>query len=443
MARKGVIEMSRREISRVGVIQRILDNQIKQVKAAEVLELSDRQVRRLVKVVKTEGIIGLVHKNRGKKGNRKIREHIKNRILRIFHKKYPDFGPTLASEKLLDLDKLTVHRDTLRRWLVEEGDEYEWQRKERAHRKWRERKECFGEMAQMDGSHHDWLEGRGPKLVLMGYVDDATGEKFGKFYLYEGTVPALGSFNEYVKEYGVPLSVYLDRHSTYKTTRKTTIFEELNDGRALTQFERAMKELGVKVIHAHSAPAKGRVENMFKTLQDRLVKEMRLAGIKTLEEANKFLKGFLTKYNKRFRVLARSAVNLHKKKPCKHDLDAILCKKQKNSLRKDSTVHYDSKIFLITERITRRANKVTVEERLDGSIRIKYKDRYLNYKEVEPAIRVDKEKVVYDKSKVKVIAKKKSSKPGKDHPWRKFKLNHYTGHRNHKSLEEEKVLINA
>jgi len=443
MAREGVVEMSKREIRRVGVIQQVLNKRLKQVAAAKILEMSDRQIRRLVKAVKDEGIIGLAHKNRGRKGSRKIKDHTRNKILEVFHKKYPDFGPTLASKKLLELDKLTVHRDTLRRWLIDEGNKYEWQRKKRLHRKWRERKECFGEMVQMDGSHHDWLEGRGPKLVLMGYVDDATGEKFGEFYLYEGTVPALGSFNGYVKKYGVPMSVYLDRHSTYKTVRHQTIFEELNDQKALTQFERAMKELGVRVIHAHSAPAKGRVENMFKTLQDRLVKEMRLAGINTLEEANKFLEGYLAKYNKRFRVLAKNAVNLHRKKPSKHDLDAILCRKEGHLLRKDSTVHYDSRLFLVTNRITRRASKVTVEERLDGTIRIKYQDCYLNYKEVEPSIRVSREEAVYNKPKIKGRKKKKSSKPGKDHPWRKFKLKHYMDSCDHESLEKEKVLINA
>jgi hypothetical protein len=443
MAREGVVAMSKREIRRVGVIQQVLNRRLKQVVAAKILEISERQIRRLVKAVKGEGVIGLAHKNRGRKGNRRIKDHTRNKILTIFHKKYPDFGPTLASEKLLELDKLTVHRDTLRRWLIGEGNKCEWQRKKRLHRKWRERKECFGEMVQMDGSHHDWLEGRGPKLVLMGYVDDATGEKFGEFYLYEGTAPALGSFNGYVKKYGVPMSVYLDRHSTYKTVRHQTIFEELNDRKALTQFERAMKELGVRVIHAYSAPAKGRVENMFKTLQDRLVKEMRLAGINTLEEANKFLEGYLAKYNKRFKVLAKNTANLHRKKPPKHDLDAILCRKEEYSLRKDSTVHYDNRLFLVTNRITRRASKVTVEERLDGTIRIKHQDCYLNYKEVEPSIRVGKEEVIYNKPKMKGRKRKKSSKPGKDHPWRKFKFNRCMGSCDYESLEKEKALINA
>lgn len=443
MAGEELIRMSKREVRRVGVIQQILEKKLKQVAGAKLLEISDRQIRRLVKVVKEEGIIGLVHKGRGRKGNRRIEEGMRIKILKTYCKRYPDFGPTLASEKLEEFNKFKVDHDTLRRWLIEEGDKYVWQRKKRPHRQWRERRENFGEMVQMDGSHHDWLEGRGPELVLMGYVDDATGEKFGKFFLYEGTVPAMDSFKEYVEKYGVPLSVYLDKHSTYKTTRKATIFEELNDKEALTQFERAMDELGVKVIHAHSAPAKGRVENMFKTFQDRLVKEMRLADIKTLEDANKFLEAFLIKYNKRFRVLAKNSANLHRNKPPKYELLAILCKKYKQALRKDSTVHYDKKVFVIINNITRRAKEVDLEERLDGSVRISYKGRYLKHKEVELSMRVNKEEVVYEEVLRKARKKRKSSVPAKNHPWRKTSPDHYTDSCDYEYLETEEELINV
>jgi len=439
MAEKGVFLMSQKEVRRAGLIEQILERKLTQQKVAEMLDLSDRQVRRLVKVVRKEGLEGLIHKNRGMEGNRGLCKRIRKKVLKIYAKKYHDFGPTLASEKLLELDKIRVDHDTMRRWLLEEGIKYEWQRRKRPHRKWRERKECFGEMVQMDGSHHDWLEGRGPELVLMGYVDDATGEKYAKFYLYEGTVPAMGSFKGYAEEYGVPQSVYLDKHSTYKTTRHQTIFEELKDEQALTQFERAMKELGVRVIHAHSAPAKGRVEKFFKTMQDRLIKEMRLANIKTLEEANKFLAKFLAKYNKRFRVAAKNPTNVHRKCPSKNILDSILCIKEQRTLRKDSTVYYESRVFLITNRITRRARYVEVEERLDGSIRIKYKGRYLNYKEVEPSIRVNQEEVVCKKNAVKK-KKRKNSKAAKNHPWRRHSPEHQLDSCDYESVKRERVL---
>ena len=425
MAKGGIFQMSKKEIRRVNVMEKIVEKRITQIEAAEILGISDRQVRRQVKKFRRKGIIGLVHGNRGKPGNRRYPEKERAKVLKIFHRDYRDFGPTLGSEVLLRENKLAVHHNTLRRWLLSEEDKYKWQRKERAHRKWRERRANFGEMVQMDGSHHDWLEGRGPELVLMGYVDDATGEKFGKFYLYEGTVPALDSFKEYVCTYGIPMSVYLDRHSTYKTTRKETIFEELRDDKALTQFERAMGELGVKVIHAHSAPAKGRVENMFKTFQDRLIKEMRLAKINTLDEANEFLKDYLTVYNKRFRKPAKNSGDLHRKRPSKYDLDKILCKKGTRILRKDSTIVYGKKLLLITNKISRRAREIQIEERLDGSIKLEYKDQYLSFKEIDPSIRIKQNEITY-KPKTSGKTKKKSYKPSADHPWKRRSFIRYT-----------------
>ena len=169
----------------------------------------------------------------------------------------------------------------------EEDMPYE-KRKGRKHRQWRERKHHFGEMVQMDGSHHDWFEGRGPKCVLMGYIDDATGTVYGRFYDYEGTIPAMDSFKRYIKRYGIPQSVYLDKHSTYKSTAKQSIEDELEDRKLMSQFEKSLQELGVKVIHAYSPQAKGRVEAAVRTFQDR-VNEMRLAGVKSVDQANEFL----------------------------------------------------------------------------------------------------------------------------------------------------------
>lgn len=425
MAKGDMIVMSVKESSRVGIIQQVIKGKITQIKAGGMVGITDRQIRRLIGRVEAEGIRGLIHRSRGRE--KKLVAKKREKVLKMYKEKYYDFSPTFASEKLDELNGIKVDHETLRLWLIkEEGSStQQWRRKSRPHKKWRERKECFGEMVQMDGSHHDWLESRGPELVLMGYVDDATGEKFGRFYLYEGTVPAMDSFNEYIEKYGIPLSVYLDKHSTYKTTRHQTIFEELNDKKALTQFERAMGELGVKVIHAHSAPAKGRVENMFKTFQDRLVKEMRLANIKTLEEANRFLGEFLVKYNKRFRVLAKNPANLHRKKHAEDVLEAILCTKEERSLRKDSTVRYENKVYLITDRISNRVNRINVEQRLDGTIYIKHKDRYLNYKAVEPSVKVSEDKLKLGKKTIKWRKYNKNSKPAKDHPWRMHKSSDY------------------
>ena len=264
------ITMSREELRRVHIVKQAIGRVITQKKAAELMELSYRQTKRLVKRVREEGEKGIIHRLRGRRGNRRIAEEVKRRALALHREKYADFGPTLASEKLSKLHGIEVSDETLRGWLRAEG-RYEWQRKRKKHREWRQRKEHCGEMVQVDGSHHDWLEGRGPQLVLMAYVDDATGGVYGRFYDYEGTLPGMDSFLRYVKRYGIPQSLYLDRHTTYpqdpvdKSTKKQSIEEQLRGEEAKSQFERAVEELGVKVIHAYSPQAKGRVERQFGT----------------------------------------------------------------------------------------------------------------------------------------------------------------------------------
>src|SRR4030042_1592297 len=255
-----------------------------------------------------------------------------------------------ASEKLLERDRIQISDETLRGWLIEAGD---WQRirKKRKHRQWRERKHHYGEMVQMDGSHHEWFEGRGPECVLMGYIDDATGEVFGRFYGYEGTMPAMESFKLYIRKRGLPLKVYLDKHSTYKSTAKPSIQDELNGAEPLSEFERALKELGVEVSHAHSPQAKGRIERLFRTFQDRALKEMRLRGIGTIEEGNQFLGEYLPLYNKRFSVCPREKEDFHRPLAKGLDLDAILCIKPERALRNDFTVAHNRKLYQVKDAI--------------------------------------------------------------------------------------------
>jgi len=285
MAEKDIIEMSLREVKRLKVIQAAIDRQVTQKAVACMVGLSERQVRRLVRVVREDGDKGIIHKSRGRFSNRRIPDKVKERVLKLYERSYGDFGPTLATEKLTEIDGIEISDETLRKWLLEAGL-WRKRRKRSSHRQWRQRKECFGEMVQLDGSHHDWLEGRGPGLVLLAYIDDATNNVFARFYDYEGTIPAMDSFKRYARRYGLPLSIYLDRHTTYKSTKKLSEWEELEEIEPLSQFERALEELGVEVIHAHSPQAKGRVERLFGTLQDRLIKEMRLRGINTKESAN-------------------------------------------------------------------------------------------------------------------------------------------------------------
>src|SRR4030043_594909 len=281
MAGEDMIMIRQGELKRLHVIQKVLERVIKQVEAAEILSLSSRQSRRIIKRIRIEGDKGIIHKSRGRPSNRRIPGKIRNKVIQLYRKQYQDFGPTLASEKLLERNGIGISDETLRMWLIETGD---WRktRRPRRHRQWRERKHHDGEMVQMDGSHHDWFEGRGRGCVLMGYIDDATGRVFGRFYDYEGTIPAMDSFKLYIQNYGLPMSVYLDKHTTYKSTAKASIEDQLNDRPALSEFERALKELGVEVIHANSPQAKCRVERLFGTLQDRLEKVMRLKNIARL-----------------------------------------------------------------------------------------------------------------------------------------------------------------
>jgi transposase len=404
MAGRDMIVMSFREVRRLKAVQSAIDRHITQKTAASMVGLSERQMRRLVKVVKEHGDRGIIHALRGRPSNRRLPEEVRGRVLSLYQERYPDFGPTLAMEKLLECDGITISDETLRRWLIEAGF-WKKRRKRSAYRQWRQRKECFGQMVQMDGSHHDWLEGRGPKLVLMGYIDDATNTVYGRFYDYEGTKPAMDSFKGYVEKYGLPMSVYLDRHTTYKSSKKLTEWEDVE---SLSQFERALMELGVEVIHALSPQAKGRVERLFGVLQDRLVKEMRLKGIKTKEEANAFLEEYLPRYNKRFKVCPANETDAHVRLPGSVDLDRYLCIKTERIIRKDNTIALDGRLYQLEER---GGKKVVVQERLDGSLRMINKGVALKYKEI--AERPKKE--VTPKMDLRVY--NRPQKPSKDHPW--------------------------
>ena len=206
MAGEDMVMVRQGELKRLHVIQKVLERVIKQVEAAEILSLSGRQIRRIVKRIRTEGDRGIVHQSRGRPSNRRTPDKVRDKVIRLYRAQYKDFGPTLASEKLLERDRIEISDETLRKWLLEAGD-WKKTRKARGHRHWRERKSHTGEMLQMDGSHHDWFEGRGPRCVLMGYIDDATGKVFARFYDYEGTVPAMDSFKRYIRKSGLPMKV--------------------------------------------------------------------------------------------------------------------------------------------------------------------------------------------------------------------------------------------
>lgn len=410
MAGKDIIIMRQKELKRLHVIHKVLSGELRQVEAAEILSLSDRQIGRIVKRIREEGDSGIQHKSRGRASSRRLPKKLKDRVVKLYLEQYKGFGPTLTSEKLLERDRIALSKETVRKWLIEAG---QWQkgRNPRAYRQWRERKWHYGEMLQMDGSHHDWFAGRRPKCVLMGYIDDATGRIFCRFYEYEGTIPAMDSFKRYIREHGIPLSVYFDKHTTYKSTAEPSIEDELNGTEPLSEFGRALTELGVKLIHAHSPQAKGRIERMFNTLQDRLVKEMTLRNIATIEEANTFLKSYMSYHNKRFAVKPKEQDDLHREIPSGLNLDNILCIRTERTLRNDSTIAHNGRLYQIQEPV--KSKKVLVHERVNGKMLITHNGVSLKFKEI--TARPEKQQKPFRK-----LRQRKGHTPSVNHPWRKF-----------------------
>ena len=434
MTREDRITMSQKDLNRLHIVHKILDKMLVQTKACDILKLCDRQIRRIVRRVRQEGDSGILHKSIGRESHNAMDKKIKTKAMTLYQTKYPDFGPTLGSEKLWERHKIKINDETLRLWLIEAGIDYD-SRRPRPHRQWRQRKSSSGEMTQMDGSHHDWIEGRGPWLVLMGYKDDATGDVFARFYEYEGTFPAMDSLKRYIEKYGIPQSVYLDKHSTYKSFAKQTLEEELNDVYPMTQFGRACQEIGIEVIWANSPQAKGRIERQFRTFQHRLVKELRLENVKTLEEANQVLTAYLPKYNKRFSVAAANNTDLHRPIPEDLNLRSIFCIKEDRVLRNDFTISYKTKLYQILDNV--RAQVLEVQEWLDGSLHISYKGAKVRFKEIAERPHKESSK---PEPRPRLI-----TKPSVDHPWRQYPNKTYplinSDSQKEESSKEEKGLL--
>ena len=292
--------MSRKERDRIAIMTGIKRRELTLVQAAQVMDLSYRQAKRVWRRYRAGGDAGLVHRLRGTPSLRRHAPELRARVLARYDERYPDFGPTLAAEYLA-AEGLQVDHETLRRWLIAEGTRTVRRRRQR-HRQWRERKPCLGQMVQLDGSHHDWFEGRRAKCVLMVMVDDATGRLWAQFFEEETTRASYDVFQGWVRQQGLPRSLYVDRDSIYRCEGLGIVAEQLAGTEPQTQFGRAMAQLDVELIQANSPQAKGRVERMNGVLQDRLVKALRLAGISDMKTANEFLtKEYLPEHNGKFR----------------------------------------------------------------------------------------------------------------------------------------------
>jgi len=376
--------MSKKELDRLRIIHLVLKKRITQKEASERLSLSYRQVFNIVQKVKRDGDIAIIHKNRGASSNRKYPDEFREKAIDIIRTKYWDFGPTLASEKLEEKDSMKLSRETLRQWMIKEGiwKPKKRRRKENTHT-WRKRKDHFGEMIQTDGSEEYWFEDRGSKAVLMAYRDDATNTVFARFYPSENTPAAMDSFRRYIEKYGIPKSIYSDKNSIYKTTRKADIDEQLEGDVPKTQFGKVMKMLNVKLILAQSPQAKGRIENLFSTFQDRVVKEMRLANISNIEQANTYLEKYLPIFNKRFSIPPANLDNYHTEIPKDMDLNWVFVYKEKRKVSKDLTVRWRNRLFLLDKNQSFiRERRVTVLENLNSEIRIQAGENQLKFKEI-------------------------------------------------------------
>lgn len=411
--------MSTKERVRLAVFSRVGRGEISVGKAAELVGRSVRQARRIWKRYKAEGDAGLVHRLRGRPGNAG-RGDLRQKALALCRGAYSDFGSALAAEYLAR-GGLAVPRGTLWRWRRQAGD-LQPQRRVARHRTRRERRACVGELVQMDGSTHAWFEGRRGPCVVFVMIDDASGRVFCRFYESEDTASAFDLLGRYVRKRGLPMALYVDKDSIYRVNDPRAREEGLQRGREpLSQFGRAMKQLGVAMIFAHSPQAKGRVERTNGTLQDRLVKALRVAGISTIQKANEFLqREFLPDYNRRFGNRACGAADVHRKVPPGLTLGEVLCVQETRSVGRDWCVSYEGRVLQLDQRHEKLAlagRRITVLELAEGGLRLMYRGRRLRWR-AAAARALPRQEPPQPAASVRRKPSLRPWRPTAGHPWR-------------------------
>ena len=409
------LTMTTEEINRHSVIKKLLDKELNGTKAGELLKLSVRQIRRLKGKVRQYGPKALIHAGRGKPGNRRMPEKERETISEILKQKYPDFKPTFAAEKLFENHNIDRDPKTIRAIMIEENLWQPRKKKQSEYHSWRKRKSCYGEMLQFDGSYHHWAEDRSGEWCLLASIDDATGIPVkAKFDTDEGTFHVFKFWKEYVEKHGKPRSIYLDKFSTYKMNQRAAI----ENHETQTQFQRAMGQLGIEPITAHSPQAKGRIERLFKTFQDRLVREMRLKNISTIKEANTFLEEeFIPSYKAKYAVEPESKTDLHQKlnQKEKSKLNSIFSKQTTRLVRNDFTISFNNQWHQLEKQqpaTVRKQDTILVEEWLDGAIHFSIRGKYLNSKVItERPQKIKKTDWI-------IPARKRDYTPAANHPWR-------------------------
>jgi Winged helix-turn helix len=386
-----VVTMSKKELGRLEALVTLEAGRTTAAQAASLIGVSERQVFRLLKTYRALGPAGLASRRRGRPSNRRYGDAIREAALAVIRERYADFGPTLAAEKLAEIHDLRLGRETVRRWMVAAGL---WvprkDRHARVHQP-RHRRDRLGELVQVDGCEHHWLEDRGPPCTLLVFVDDATSRLMHlRFVESESTFSYLRAARSYVEAHGRPVALYSDKH---------TVFRVAGTGRqdGETQFGRAMRELNVEVICADSPQAKGRVERAHKTLQDRLVKELRLASIATVEAANAFLPAFVAGYNGRFAKPAHRPEDLHRPAPDAADLDEIMAVREERSVSASLTLRYDKMLILLEpNEVTRplARKRVTVVNYPDGRFAIRHRGLDLPFRVFDKLRKVDQGAII-------------------------------------------------
>jgi hypothetical protein len=422
------ISLSQRERERLKVLQQVEEGQLKQVEAARRLRLTDRHVRRLQARLRQQGDRGIVRRLRGRRSNRKIPEPVTQRALLQLHQaRYAGFGPTLAAEHLAR-HGLPVSRETLRKWMSAAGLWHPRRRQVKQVHVWRPRRSAFGELVMMDSSPFRWLEERGPASHLIAMMDDATSRVWGRLVEHDSTQENLRTLGGWLERYGRPLALYTDKNGLFVTSRPVQWQEQLHDTPPRTQFGRALAELDIEWIAAHSPQAKGRIERLFKTLQDRLVKEMRLVEIATLEQASRFLEiTFWPFWNQRFAVEPAQRSDAHRSLQRGQRLEQILSVRAARRVASDHTVSWEGQRWgLRREQVSAglRGAQAEIERRLDGTHWLRFRGRYWPLSPCPNAPRSASPSglrppgLADRKPKPPTTSKTKHSPPA-DHPWRK------------------------
>jgi len=431
-----VVNMSKRELTRAEVLQRLKDKRLKQAEAASMLDISLRHIKRLLSAYSKLGPEALISKRRGKASNHQLPQKTKLRAIKLIQTYYSDFGPTLACEKLLELHNLKLSVETVRQLMIGAGLWRPRRAKSPRIHQTRERRSCLGELCQVDGSPHDWFEGRAPRCTLLVFIDDATSRLMHlRFVKSETTFTYFEATQQYLLKHGKPRALYSDKYSVFRSPRAEAV-----TGSGITQFGRAMAELGIEIICANTPQAKGRVERVNQTLQDRLVKEMRLQGISSMGEANEYAPEFIVAFNEKFSVEAKSENDAHRPVLAGEKLERILRVKESRLLSKNLELSYKRVIYQIQSRRPRyalRYQRVWVYENAKGEVEIEYKGRRLEYrihrKQPRQAELADAKQAQAQKE-FKLTKGGKIYIPPGDHKWRNF---HLRGSRPPKTMEKK------